>query len=987
MGFSHRSLLQPVGIIYKTHKPKSLVHREGTMKRNPFVIVALLCCFVLVSFAGQNKEFKIRYEKYTLSNGLNVLLHVDRSNPIAAVYVVYHVGSAREEIGKTGFAHLFEHLRFNESQDIPQGQWFKKLQTAGATNVNGSTSNDRTNYYEVVPKNAVEMALWMESDRMGFLLSKLTPQTFITQQNVVQNEKRQGENSPYSHTSYIVDEMMYPESHPYNWQVIGSLEDLANATIQDAINFHNRYYGPSNATLVVTGDIDVAQTKQWIEKYFAEIPSSPKPKSLAKMPVKLNETKRASYEDYLANAPQLTMSFPTVEEYSKDSYALTFLARILSGSKKSPLYKVLVEEKKLAPSGTGGGGFGRGGGGGFGGGSSVSAFQRSREVAGAFQITVRAFPSVKLGDVEDAVKEAFARFEKEGFTDQDVERQKAGQEYRFYTSVGSVFGKATQLGNYNMNAGSPDYMTTDLQNTMSVTKDDVWRVYNKYIKGQNYVLVSTVPSGKTELAAPNSTAFVIPEESVDKQGTKKDVGTYNPSPIPSKIDRTKEPVKGPDPAVTVPAIWTGKTTNGIQMFGIKKSDLPIAEFSIILKGGRLLDGPGKIGTGYLTARLMNEGTKTKTPVELREAIEDLGANLSISGGEESITLSGSCLSSKLKDVMALAREMLFEPRWDEKEFGLTKAQTIESLKRTETTPTAIASSVFDKLVYGYDNILANAAIGTQKSIESITIDDLKAYYNQYFSPSVAKIMVLGDISKEDAVRLFDGLKDWKAKDVKLPDVKIANAAKPGVYFIDVPRAKQSVFNVGHLSLAASDPDYYKTIVMNHKLGGDFSSLFNMILRETKSFTYGARSAFSGTAYPGAFKASTSVQTNATFETAQIIRDEIAKYRHGISADDLNLVKSTLLKSNAGRFETLAQLSQMLTPVVVYGLPFDYVKQRETIVQNITLDEHEALAQKYLQPDELVYVIVGDKATQFDKLKELGLGDPILVDKEGKPVSN
>ena len=951
------------------------------MKRDLFVLLGMLLSFAIISFAGEKKEFKIPYEKYALSNGMDVILHVDHSNPIVAVYIVYHVGSAREEKGRTGFAHLFEHLRFNESQDIPQGQWFRKQQTAGATNVNGSTNTDRTNYYEVVPKNALEMVLWMESDRMGFLKSKISPQTFITQQNVVQNEKRQGENGPYSQTGYIVDKLTYPENHPYNWQVIGSLEDLANAKIQDAINFHDKYYGPSNATLVVSGDIDVAQTKQWVDKYFAEIPSSPKPKSMAKMPVKLSESKRASYEDYLANAPQLTMTFPTVEQYSKDSYALTFLARIFSGSKKSPLYKVLVEEKKLAPSGSGGRGFGRGGGGG----SAVSAFQGSQEIAGAFQISVRAFPNIKLSDVEAAIKEAFDRFEKEGFSDQDVARQKAGLEYRFYTSASSVFGKATQLGNYNLTMGSPDYMTTDLQNSMNVTKDDVWRVYNKYIKGQNYVLLSTVPSGKADLAALNSPAFVVPEESVDKAGTKRDVGAYNPAPIPSRIDRTKEPMKGPDPAVTVPSIWTARTSNGIQMFGIKRNDIPIAEFSIIVSGGMLLDGPGKIGTSYLASRLMNEGTKAKTPIELREAIEDLGANITISGGEESITLSGSCLSSKLKEVFTLAKEMMFEPRWDEKEFALTKAQTMESLKRTETSLTSIASNVFNKLLYGDENILANTAMGSQKSIEDIVIDDLKGYYNQYFSPSVAKIMVLGDISKEDAVQLFDGLKDWKTKDVKLPDVKITNTAKPGVYFVDFPKAKQSVFNVGHLSLAASDPDYYKTVVMNHKLGGDFSSVFNMILRETKSFTYGARSAFSGSLYPGLFTMSTSVQTNATFETAQIIRDEIAKYRQGVTADDLSLVKSTLLKSNAGRFETLQQLSGMLGPIVTYGLPFDYIKLREAMVQNMTLDEHKALSQKYLLPDKLIFVIVGDKETQFDKLKELGLGDPILLDKDAKPA--
>jgi zinc protease len=947
------------------------------MKREFVALFCMLVSLAVVLSAADKKEFKIPYEKYVLANGLNVILHVDKSNPISAVYIVYRVGSGREEPGRTGFAHFFEHLRFNESQNVPQGQWFAKLQAAGATNINGSTSSDRTNYFEVIPKNALEMALWMESDRMGFLLSKVTPKTFITQQNVVQNEKRRGDNSPYSQSSYINDKLMFPENHPYNWQVIGSLDDLANATIPDAIKFHNKYYGPSNATLVVAGDIDVPQVKKWIDKYFAEIPSEPKPANLPQQSVTLKETKRAYYEDNLAPAPMLTMTFPTVEDYSKDSYALSFLARILAGTKKSPLYKVLVEEKKLAPAGSGGG-MGRGG---FGGGSSVMAFQRSREVTGTFGITVRAFPTVKLADVETAIKEGFALFEKEGFTEKDVERQKAGIEYRFYTTIGSIFGKAARLGDYNMQTGSPDYMATDLKNTMSVTKDDVWRVYNKYIKGQNYVLVSMVPKGKTELAAANSVPFTIPEESIDKAGAKKDVGSHSTDLIPSKIDRTKEPAKGPDPAVTLPAIWTGKTANGIEIFGITKKDLPLAEFSIILKGGRLLDAPGKIGTGYLAARLMNEGTKTKTPIELREAIEDLGANLSISGGEESISLSGSCLSTKLNDVMALAKEMLFETRWDEKEFALTKAQTIESLKRSETTPSNMAASAFDKLVYGADNVLATQAMGTQKSIESITLDDLKGYYEKYFSPSVAKIMIVGDISKGDAAKLFDALREWKAKDVKLPDVKVTNAAKPGVYFIDVPRAKQSVFNVGHLGPAASDPDYYRVTVMNHKLGGDFSSVLNMILREEKSFTYGARSAFSGSLFPGSFKATVDVQTNATFETAQILRDEIAKYRDGIAADKLDMVKSSLLKSMAGRFETLSQLAGMLAPIVTYSLPFDYVRQREDFVKKLTLDEHKALAQKYLQPGKLVFVVAGDRETQMAKLKDLGLGDPVLIDKD------
>lgn len=941
-------------------------------------LLVLALTVVLTAFGrAPAKDFKIPHEKYVLPNGLNVILHVDKANPIAAVYIVYHVGSGREEKGRTGFAHLFEHLRFNESQNVPQGQWFRKLQTAGATNVNGSTNTDRTNYYEVVPKNALEMALWMESDRMGWLLPKFNQQTFVTQQNVVQNEKRQGENAPYSQTSYINDKLMFPESHPYNWQVIGALEDLAAATIQDAVNFHTKWYGPSNATLVVAGDIDAAQTKRWIDKYFAEIASSPKPAMPAKQNVTLSESKRAVYEDRLAIAPALTMTFPTVEVYSKDAYALQFLGRILS-ARKGPLYRIIVEEKKLAPPGGGGGG-------GFGGGGSVSANQRSREVAGAFQVSIRPFPNKKLGDVESAIMEAFARFEKEGFSAQDVERQKAGIEYRFYTQSGSIFGKASQLGNYNAMKGDPDYMTTDLNGTMSVTKDDVLRVYNQYIKGQKYVLLSTVPAGKLELAAPNSTPFVIAEESMEKQGTKRDVGSYTPPVIPSKIDRSKEPVKPADPTVPVPSIWTGRTASGIPLFGITRSSLPLAQFSITVKGGMLLDPAGKAGTGALMARLLNEGTARRTAVELREAVEDLGATLNISGGDESITLSGSALSSKLPEVVALAREMLLEPRWDAGEFAAAKAQAIDAVRRSETSLTAVGARVFDKLVYGADNILASPASGTATSLPAITLDDLKAYYAANFSPSVAAITVVGDVSKDAAITLFDGLKGWKATAVQVPTVQVARAAASRVYFIDSPRAKQSTFVVGHLSLPATNPDYYKTIVMNHKLGGDFGSVFNMILREEKSFTYGARSGFSGNSSPGAFRMTTQVQANATFETAKIVKDELAKYRNGISAADLDAVKNTLLKANAGRFETLQQLSAMLGPIVQYGYPFDYIRQRENTVRNMTLAEHTALAQQYLRPDQLVFVIVGDKETQFAKLRELGFGEPILLDKDGKAI--
>lgn len=935
------------------------------MNKKITCLLVLILFFTLPAFSQAKREFKIPYEQFQLANGLDVILHVDKSDPIASVYVCYHVGSNREKKGKTGFAHLFEHIMFQESQHIPQDQFFKKIQGAGGT-LNGSTSNDRTNYFETVPKNALEMALWMEADRMGFLLSKLTQEAFQNQQNVVQNEKRQGDNRPYSQSEYVMGKLMYPENHPYNWDVIGEMEDLGNATLRDAIAFYRQFYGPKNATLVVAGDIDPEQTKAWIEKYYGEIKGDDEAKPLPKMRVILNESKRAYIEDKLANAPDLTIAWPTVERYSKDSYALQYLGQLLSGSKKTPLYKVIVEEQRLAP--------------------RVFAYNYSQELCGTFAVNVRTFPGKGLGEAEEAIKEALGRFEKEKFSDQDLARLKNGVEVGFYNSIASTMGKAMRLAEYNEYAGSTDFLNKDLNQMLQVTSEDVWRVYNQYVKGKSNVLLCIVPQGKAELVAADCTLFPIKEEALDRQGVKKAVvEPVKVEPIPTSFDRTKEPPKGPDPVVNPPPVWSGKTPNGIRIIGVKHSELPLVQFALILKGGMLLDQKGKIGTAYLTARMLNEGTRLKTPIELREAIEDLGARININADQETITLQGSCLAGKLPETIELAHEMLLEPRWDEKEFPLVKRQTIDSLKRMDANPSSIASNVFSKLIYGTDCLPANPPMGTVESIESLSIDDLKAYYDKAFSPTVAQIVVAGDITQAQAMELFAKFKDWQPKEVTLPEIKIKESAKPGIYFVDVPRAQQSQFRVGHPALPYNHPDYYRTVVMNHRLGGDFNGLLNMILREEKGFTYGARSAFSASAYPGYFSASTSVQTNATLETAQIIRDLIAKYREGITPDDLAMVKSTLLKSNALKFETLNALIRMLMPVAEYDLPFTYVKDNEAFVQKMSGDEHRQLSQEYLLPDKMIYLIVGDKASQFDKLKELGLGDPVLLDKEGNPV--
>ena len=945
------------------------------MKNISGVLLVILFASLLIGGCGdQPSQLKISNEKYTLENGLQVILHEDKSDPAVAVAVLYHVGSNREVKGRTGFAHLFEHMMFQESQHIPQDQFFKKIQNAGGT-LNGGTSNDMTIYFQVVPNNSLEMVLWMESDRMGFLLSTVTQEAFMNQQSVVQNEKRQGvDNEPYGHTSYVLRKLLYPETHPYNWDTIGELADLRNATLADVHEFFKKWYGPNNTTLVIAGDFDKEQTKSLVEKYFGEIKKGEDVKPLSPMPVTLEETRKAYHEDNFAKSPELNIVFPTPQQFTKDDYALQFFGELFAQSKKSPLYNVIVEEKKLAP--------------------SVTAYQSSQEVAGEFTITIRAFPDKSLDDVEKAVMEAFERFDKEGFTDKDLNRAKAKMETKFYNQISSILGKSFQLSIYNTFAGSPDFITTDLKNLLSVTKEDVMSAYEKYIKNKPYVATSFVPKGSVQLIAANSERYPVVEEKIEEQDAiamnqGEDMGSdeIKVEMIESSFDRSVEPPAGPEPLIKIPEIWKDELSNGLRVYGIEQNELPLINFSITIKGGLMLDDINKVGVANLMSDIMMEGTKTKTPVELEEAIDELGASINMYTTKESIVIDANCLASKFYDVYGLVEEILFEPRWDEKEFERIKRETIERISRSKADPTAVASRVFDRLIYGDKNIFSKNIAGTEESVTSLSMSDLKAFYNSYFVPNLSAITIVGDISEDKAVSTFQSLElKWKKKNVEMKDYsfpqKQQNAA---LYFVDIPDAKQSVIRIGNISLAYTDEDYYPATVMNYKLGGSFSGNVNLILREEKGYTYGARTSFTGSLYPGYFVATSSVSSNSTQESVKIFVDEMNKYREGIPTSDLEFTRNALVRSNARAFETLGAIRGMLNNIATYNLAFDYVKQREDFVRNFTQDQLKELAQKYIEPNIMTYLIVGDAKTQLEPLKQLGLGKPVLLDRDGNPL--
>lgn len=927
--------------------------------------LVLLLVTALLSCMQRQTDFKVNFEKYTLDNGLEVILHEDRSDPIAAVAVLYHVGSNREEVGKTGFAHLFEHIMFQESQHVGQDQFFKKIQEAGGT-LNGGTSNDFTIYFEIIPKNALELALWLEADRLGFLLSTVTQEAFMNQQDVVKNEKRQRvDNQPYGHTSYVINKNIYPEGHPYNWQVIGSMEDLTNANLEDVRDFYKKWYRPNNATLVVAGDFDVNQTKEWVEKYFAEIESVGQQPDPSPWVVTLDETKRVYHEDNFARSPELNMVFPTVQQGIDDAYALQFLGSLMADGKKTPLYKVLVEEEKLAP--------------------SVSAYNGSQEVAGVFRVRIRAFPGKNLTEVEKAIHQAFQRFEEEGFNENDLDRYKARRETQFYNGIASVFTKAYQLAYYNEYYDSPGYISDDLQRTLAVTKEDVMRVYYKYIKDKPYVLTSFVPRGQTQLVAENSTLYPVVEEDLAAEEVKTDVAALEIEKIPTSFDRSIEPPKGPDPEIHLPTIWQDQLSNGIKIAGIVHDELPLVQFSLTMRGGMLLDNPQKIGVANLISDLMMQGTANKTPIELEDAINELGSTIRMYTTKESIVLQVNCLASKIDETYALVEEILLEPRWDEKEFNRLKDETIESINRNKANPSVIASNVFNKLIYGTENILANNINGTAQSVQEITLDDLKAYYTQYFSPSVTHISIVGAIEQNQAVEMFKSLgSKWNQIEVTFPELNFPeNPEKRQLYFVDMPDAKQSVIHIGYLGLPYTHEDFYPCYVMNYKLGGSFSGTLNLILREEKGYTYGARSGFNGSMYPGTFLASSSVQSAYTAESVTIFKEEMEKYRNGLTEEDLQFTKDALIKSNALRFETLGALLGLLNNINTYDLALDYIKDQELIVKDMTAERHKELAQKYIDPQRMVYLIVGDARTQLPTLKKLGLSRVISLDSEGR----
>jgi zinc protease len=783
------------------------------------------------------------------------------------------------------------------------------------------------------------------------------------ERQVVKNEKRQRvDNQPYGHNEFVIDRALYPEGHPYRWQVIGELEDLDAATLEDVKAFHERWYGPDNATLVVAGDIDVAATKAWIEKYFGEIPARPPPAVSKPGPVQLAATRRLVHEDRFAQLPLLTVAWPTVPLYHPDSYALDILGSLLADGKTTPFYEVIVKESTLAP--------------------EVETSNGSLELAGRFTLQIQAFPDTDLDTVMTAVESAFARFEQEGIPPEELQRVKAGYETAFYQSLSSALGKAFNLAEYNIFASSPGYLAEDLARALAVTDEDVQRVYETYIKGRPYVATSFVPTGQAALAlADSEPAEVVEEPFVAGEGEVEDV-ERGEDRTASAFDRSVEPPFGPAPTLTPPSVQRETLANGLRVLTIEDRELPLVQFELRLKGGLLLDDPAKVGAANLLAETLMQGTQRKTPEELEQAIDLLGASIAVTAGRESISITGSSLARNFPATMALVEEILLEPRWDAEELELARERVQNELLQRQSIPAALADAAFMRLAYG-EHILGRNPLGELESVAALDVADLQAYYRRAFVPSAAAFHAAGAVSLGDLRAALAGIVErWSGSEVTFPAPPTWAPERAGLYFLDVPGAAQSVVFIGKLALPQTDSEFYPATVMNFRFGGGgFASDLTQLLREQRGYTYGISSAFLGSDVPGPFRIASSIRSNATLEALELLKSVMERHGPDFADDDLEVTKSFLLKNNALAFETLDDKIGILRDISAFGFPPDYVLQREAVVRDMTIDRIRELAARHFDPREMIWLVVGDAATQRDRLSALGLGAPTTIDRE------
>ena len=883
----------------------------------------------------------ISYEKLTLSNGLEVILHEDHALPVVAVNLWYHVGSKDEEIGRTGFAHLFEHVMFEGSEHHNQS-FFEPLQKVGA-NLNGSTAADRTNYWVNVPSNYMELVLWLESDRMGFLLDALDQKRFDVQRDVVKNERRQSyENRPYGMAHLRLQPAVFPPPHPYSWPVIGSQEDLDAAALEDVKDFFRRYYAPSNASLAIAGDIAPDEVKRLVEQYFGDIPPGPPIERVGRMDSELRGRVSLTIRDKV-QLPRLYLVWPAGPLFDPDQAALDMLSIVLGDGKSSRLYRSLVYEKQIA--------------------RDIAVFDDGQEIAGEFQIQATASPGHTLEEIESAVQEELDRVRRKPPTDNELARAKNRIEVQHVSQLerlGGFGGRADQLNYYNTFAGDPGVVNTDLERYRAVTAEDVQRVASSAL-GESYVRLSVLPERELNASA-------------------------------ASIDRTAKPKAATAPSFTPPVPARARLSNGLNIISIHRPGIPMVAFGLMLRAGAVTDPTDRPGLAHMTASMMPEGTANRSSQQIAEEMEFLGAQLSCDAAREYVMLSSETLTSHWAKTLEIAADVARNATFPPEELDRVRKERLTDLRRVADNPVAIAGRASRALLYGPETLYGHPVTGTEQSVEAMTRDEIVGHFAGRFGPENSTLVVVGDVSESDVVSKAEALfGEWstekRTNDQELASIDAGSLDPSTIYLADKPGAPQSVIRGGHLTIPRLHDDYYAFTLLNYVFGGQFSARLNMNLREEKGYSYGYMSSVDWVMGPSALLAGGSVQTAATKEAIVETIKELREIRgpRPVTQEEFGDARDGILRGLPSQFETHSQTLHQLIRLVVFDLPDDYFSTYSSNLQAVTLDDVHRVARERLDDSHLKILVVGDREVVEPGLQELDL-PVVVVDYEGRPLA-
>lgn len=897
-------------------------------------------------------EIVIPYEKYVLSNGMTVLLHEDHSDPVVHVDVTYHVGSAREEIGKSGFAHFFEHMMFQGSDNVADEQHFKIITEAGGT-LNGSTNRDRTNYYETVPSNQLEKMLWLEADRMGFLLDAVTQQKFEVQRATVKNERGQNyDNRPYGLVQETIAKNIFPYGHPYSWLTIGYVEDLNRVNVQDLKNFFLRWYGPNNAVITIGGDLNPKQTLDLIQKYFGSIPRGPEVSKTILPPPLLTADRYVSMMDEYAKIPMLYMALPSVPAYSADEAALDCFADIFGGSNTSILYQRLIKTQKA---------------------TRAFSFNMTSELAGNLQFAVMPKMGTSLKDMEKEIRNCLEEFAAKGVSDEDIIRFRQKMEASMINELESVSGKASQLAEFFTFTGNADYTKENLRRYTSVTKEDVMRVFNQYVKGKPMLVLSVLTKGnEANIAGPDN--YSVSQANY----TAPDYGYGNLSYKKAKdnFDRSKMPASGVNPSVKEPP-FVIRELDGTRMIYSGSDELPVVVLTFRIRGGSLTEQAdlSKAGLSSMFTSMMDEDNELFTSEQMSAEMEKLGSEINIYNDLDATVVSVRCLKKNLNATLDLMEARLLKPKFLPETFDRIRNQKLEEIKNRKTRAASVANIAFDKILHGPNSIMGVSE--TEASLNAIALSDIQNYYQKYMRRDGLELVVVGNLTENEAFSVLERMKKMPGGRADLPAMPAINKTKPQsktVYMVDIPRAAQTEFRIGYANELTYNPtgEYYRCMLANYPLGGAFNSRLNLNLRENRGWTYGARSGFSANAYNGDFQFSAGIKAAATDSALSEIMRDLEQYSMGgATKEEISFMKSSLGQSEARKYETGFQKAGFIGNILRYRLKPGFVQEQNKMLASSKAEDLNKLSRKWLHPDNMHILLVGDKTRISPGIEKLG----------------